>query len=672
MIGKKIICVALGMSLLSCGNLFSQSVYSGTHYHNEKEIQKALEEIHQEHQGNTRIYTIANSPGGKPVSVLEIGNNLEDVPAIFVGANFEGNVPLATEGALRLIEMLMDSTEYTSALKWYILPQPNPDAAKNFFAKVKYNRTVNDFEINNDADEALNEDGFDDLNGDGFITKMRIKSLDGKHFISAAEPRIMIQADTDRGERGEYKIYSEGIDDDNDGKYNEDGEGGINPGISFPHLFPEGKKEAGLWPGQSPEVYGILRFIYDHPEIAMVYTLGSSDFCLSPPKGGRKGDPDLNRIKLPGRYARMFDVDENQTYTLNEVFKMMRDYSPAGTDVTPQMVAGMLGLGPAVNPLEEDLKFYSEFSDEYKEYLRSREFSTDNLAPEPAKDGSFELWAYYHLGVPSFSMNLFSVPLVKEEKPADENFPSADEVIKMNANEFLALGEEKVTALLHAYSASESFSASKLMEMVKEKILTPEQLIERLKNIPQAEQENKLNEKEKTLLAWSDKELNGKGFVEWQSFQHSQLGEVEIGGFIPYIESTPNAEDADSLLNIQLPWLLQLTKKMPQITIAGEQLEEMGAGIYKLELYIENKGQLPYPIAMGQRNSQPAPLVIVLDGDFELLEGLKRTPMRHIGANQVKKLSWLLKAGSKDVITAKIESAVFPEQVKQIIIVNGS
>ncbi len=654
------------MLLIPCGNLFSQSVYSNTHYHTGQQIQQALKETHQKHKANTRLLTIATSPGGEPVSVLEIGSNLKDVPAIFVGANFEGNVPVATVGAMRLIDMLLDSAQYTSSLKWYIMPQPNPDAAKNFFSNVKYNRTVNDFEINNDADEALNEDGYEDLNGDGYITKMRVKSMNGTHIVSKADPRIMVEANTASGERGEYEIYSEGIDNDNDGAYNEDGEGGINVGIAFPHLFPEKKMEAGFWPGQTPEVHGILKFIYEHPEIAMAFTLGNSDFCISPPKEGRKGDPDLNRIKIPGRYARMINADENQTYTLDDVVELVRDYLPEGEEVTPQMVAGMLNLGEAVNPLEEDLKFYSEFSDEYKEYLKSRNFSTNNLNPEPAKDGSFELWAYYHLGVPSFSMNLFSVPLAEEDKSEDENTPSAEEVVKMSAKEFTALGEEKVDALLKAYNANDSFSASKIMDMVKAGKLTPEQLVERLRNHSQSKQENALNKKEKALLRWSDERLNGDGFIEWQSFKHPKLGEVEIGGFIPYLESTPKGEDVDSLLSAQLPWLLQLTKKLPVISIVKEELEEKGSGIYKLDLYVENKGQLSYPIAMGQRNNQPAPVVIVLEGDIEMLEGLKRTPLRHIGANQVKKLSWLIKAGKKEVITAKIESAVFPEAVKQI------
>jgi hypothetical protein len=665
MIVRKSIHVVLALLLIPFGNLFAQSVYSGNHYHNVKEVQQVLKEINEKHKAGTRLHIIADTPGGLPVTVLEIGSGLKDVPAIFVGANFEGNIPVATEGALRLINMLIDSVEYTAGNKWYILPQPNPDAAKNYFETVKYGRTVNDFEINNDADEAINEDGFDDLNGDGYITQMRVKSPEGTHIISEADSRIMIPASAEKGERGEYKIYSEGLDNDNDGEYNEDGEGGINVGIAFPHLFPQKNKEAGVWPGQTPEVYNIMRFIYERPEIAMVFTLGSSDFCIAPPEGGRKGDVNLDRIKIPGRYARMLNADANRTYTMDEIMELVREYVPEGSEYTPHMIAGMLGLGAAVNPLEEDLKFYSAFSEEYKEYLSSKKFNTNRLKAEPAKDGSFELWAYYHLGVPSFSMNLFTLPLEEDENAGDKKSLSTDDIKKMDAEEFIELGEDKVNELLKSSNASEQFSASALMEMVKTKKLTPEQLAGRLEKHAKSQKKDGLSEKEKAMLAWSDKEWEGKGFAAWQKFSHPILGEVEIGGFIPYLETTPKADDLDSLLSAQLPWLLQLTKKLPRISFEGEKLTDMGSGIFKLELFVENNGQLPWPIAMGQRNKQPAPTVLVLEGDIELLEGLKRTPLQPLGANQVKKLTWLLKAGKNAVITAKMESAVFPDQVKQ-------
>ncbi len=636
-------------------------------YHTNKEVQQILKKLAT--TAGTKLHNIATSPGKEPITVLEIGANLTDVPAIFVGANFEGDNPLSTEGALYFAKMLLDSANYTKQLKWYILPQPNPDAAAGFFASVKWGRTVNNFEINNDADEATNEDGFDDLNNDGFITKMRVKDLQGNYVASEADERILIHAK--KGERGIYKIYSEGIDNDNDGAYNEDGVGGINLGISFPHLFPKNKKEAGLFPGQSPEVYGIMRFIYDRPEIVMVYTLGNSGFCSVPPKGGRKGGANMNSIKIPSRYASRLGADPSKRYKMDEVIEMMKNMVPAGMEVTPAMVASYLRLGAAVNPAENDLKFYKSYAEEYKKYLEKRNFNTETLDPKPAKDGSFELWAYYHLGVPSFSMNLFTIPKVKEKKKDEENALTSEEVEKMNSEEFAKLDNAKIDAYLRANNAPDKFTPERVLKMMESGKLSPKQLVAMMKKMPKAdveteEKSNKLSEKNKALLAWSDKHWEGKGFVNWEKAEHPKLGEVEIGGFVPYIENTPKPELIDSLAKTELPWLLQLSKRLPEITFNSEKITDLGDGIYKLEMYFENKGELAYPIAMGQRNNQPAPIIVVLDGNFEILQGKKRTNLGSLNGNQIKKLSWIIKADKKQKISAKLESAVFTDVVKQI------
>jgi hypothetical protein len=196
--------------------------------------------------------------------------------------------------------------------------------------------------------------------------------------------------------------------------------------------------------------------------------------------------------------------------------------------------------------------------------------------------------------------------------------------------------------------------------------LSPKQMAGMMKNMPKQEKDGELTEKEKALLAWSEKESYGEGFAEWQKYQHPDLGEVEIGGFAPYMESTPGPEHLDSLLSVQLPWFLQLTKKLPEISIAEEKITKLGAGVFQLELYIQNNGFLAYPIAMGQRNSQPAPVVVVLEGDFEILEGSARTPIGSIGGNQVRKLTWLIRTDKKAEISAKLESAVFGGKVKHI------
>jgi len=662
MLKKLFYLLLMGCLILPVNRLAAQTSSFGK-YHTPEEVQQMLKQFGS--KSNTQLHQIAVSPGGAPVTVLEIGKNLDDVPAIFVGANFEGNVPLSTEGALYLAQMLLDSSAYTQNMKWYILAQPNPDASNDYFAKVKTGSSLNLMKVNNDGDEASDEDGADDLNGDGLITQIRVKDPVGQYFISKNDPRIMDKVDKSKGQKGEYKLYSEGIDNDSDGEYNEDGFGGVNIGISFPHLFPYTNKEAGKYSGESPETYGVLRFIFDRPNIAMVYTLGTSNFCLVPPKGGRTGGANFDKIKIPERYGKAFGIDVSKTYSMDEVIEMFSSRVPAGMEITPSMVAGFLGLGAAVNPLDEDLVFYKKYSEDYKKYLEAKKFNTDLLDPTPAKDGSFELWAYYHLGVPSFSMRLFSVPKVKEEKKADGEVVSMDDVEKMSPEDFIALGDEKIGAFLKANNAPEQFTAEQVKKMMESGRVTPQRMVVMMKQMPKPEKEGELSEKDKALLAYSDKELDGKGFVTWQKVDHPTLGEVEVGGYAPYLETTPKATLIDSMAKTQLPWLLKLSTQLPEFSIESQKVTDLGAGIYKLEIFVANNGELPYPIAMGERNSHPAPLILTLKGEFELLEGLPRTPIGKLGAGEVKKFTWLMKAKKGDV-TATVESAVFTDVVKQI------
>jgi hypothetical protein len=667
---KTLISAIAGLLTISAWPLQAQVNSVPPHYRNVIEVREFMNLLQKANPSVVTIHKIATSPGGLDITLMEIGNGSKKSPAILVGANFEGKTPLATEGALKLAKMLLDSSKYTRNLTWFILPLANPDAASGYFSAVKWERTVNGKEVNDDVDDQTNEDGPDDLNKDGIITQMRVEDPEGTYIISLKDPRIMVRADASKGERGKFKLYPEGIDNDGDGKYNEDGPGGVDVGINFPHLFKSSDKESGLWPGEAPEAYGIMSFVFDHPEIAMVFTLGSSDFCIAPPRTGRRGGANLESIKVPARYASRFGIDPEKTFTMAEIMELFKASMPAGAgrEITPDMIASQLGLGAAVNPIEEDLKFYTELSDKYKEFLKKQGYSTDRLAAEADKDGSFELWAYYHLGVPSFSMNLFAPPKPKEEKPATGGL-TTDEVEKMSSEDFIALGEEKIAGFLKAQNAPERMSASRIIEMLKSGRFSPKQLVTMMKAAPQtqAAKTGELDEKDKVLLSYVDKNPDFKGFVKWEPYMHPKLGKVEIGGYAPFITTTPPATQIDSLCRVQLPWLLQLSTKLPALQFLKENVTDLGAGIYKLELFVENSGYLPYPISMGARNRQPAPVVILLEGEkIEILEGFQRTPLETIGGNQVKKFTWIIKSTGKTEIKATLDSAVFGTSSKQI------
>jgi hypothetical protein len=629
-------------------------------YHDPEEINIAVKAFHHANPEITVLHQLAESPGGHPLLLLEIGLEIEQkqrrLPSIFVASGPEGTTPLSGEAALFLIQSLLNKPESYQDKTWYICPAVNPDASWAYFQKPLRKNPRNQTPHNDDMDDQTDEDGPDDLDEDGFITTMRVKDPMGEWLPVDSKPRLLKKADPAKGEQGQYKIYSEGLDNDRDGQYNEDGKGGVNLGLNFPHLFKHHTKTGGPWAGSEAETYALMKFMTSHRDIAMVITLGATNFCHTPPRSGRRGSVNMEEIKIPRRYASMLGADPDQTYTLEEVMKMAEPLAPQGIEVTESMIAQLLGLGAVVNPLPEDLKYYEAVSKEYREFLKSRNIKTDRFDPPRAKDGSFELWAYYHLGLPSFSLDFWSLPKPEEKK--SDNSLTPEKLEKMTAEEFLELGEEKIAAFLKEAGVPKQYSAAKVMEAVKGGMMTPKQMAAMLeqRSGPQSE-DNGVSPKQKAFLTYSDTQLNGKGFVDWASYSHPDLGKIEIGGEVPFAASTPQAGKISALLENQVPWILELAKKTASIAIHKADAESLGSGMYKIKAWVQNKGYLPYPTAMGQRNNRILPVILTLDGaDFTILEGKPRMKIPSLEGGQVRKTEWLIRLEKPGSLTMRAET----------------
>ena len=563
---------------------FSQSRF--TAYHTPDQVQTWIKKIETSQPGIVSSVTIATSPGERPLQVIRIGKELatemEKVPSIFVGANLEGNRPLATEGAIFLAETILSDPAHIDSLIWYIMPLGNPDAAARFFEPPLYEDPRNDFPTNDDRDDQVDEDGVNDLNGDGWITMMRVIDPAGEWIISDKDPRLMRKADQKKGEQGAYSVYTEGKDEDGDGEYNEDGPGGTNVGINFPQFFKHFTASGGLFPGSAPEAYGIMKFVFEHPNIAMIVSLGSTNWCYTPPKGGRKGEADLNNIRLSERQARQFNLNQNRTYTLTELVEIFKAENPQ-SNVDESILAGYLDLGAALNPQEGDLLFYNKYAKAYKSYLKEKGVQQERIEPAPAPDGSMELWGYFQVGVPVFSLDLWAMNRTDTSKSE------------------LAL--------------------------------------------------------EEAMLAFADDHPEYKGFVEWHTFDHPTLGTVEIGGFVPYFGTTPPGEWADSILQLQIPWIFELARELPDLHIYEVKTSEKGNGIYQLDIWMENRSFIPFPTQMGKRNMQPAPAVLSLEGEqIEFVSGYRRTPISSIGGNARIKTTLIIQKEKPGKITLKLDS----------------
>ena len=655
---KRIVFISFLLIISSVGVMAAELTFD--RYHTPAAIDAALNDFARANPATAKLHTLARSAGGRDILMLEVGpevkNAKKTIPAVLVVANMEGTVPLSSEAALYLIKLILAKSDVHKNLTWYILPCGNPDAAIGYFQKPLKMDPRNTTPINDDQDDQTDEDGLDDLDQNGIFTAMRVKDPEGQWITIPDEPRLMKRADWAKGEKGLYKLYTEGLDNDSDGEYNEDGPGGVNIGITFPHLFKFFTASGGLWSGAEEESFQLIKFASDHKEIGLTFVFGDANFCLNPPRGGRRGEVDLTQLKIPERFASFMGADPDKTYSMEEVIELAKPIVPPGMEVDESMIASFLGLGGVVNPLADDLKFYKELSDKYKEFLKKNKIDIERLDPAPDKDGSFELWTYYHLGLPSFALDFWTLPKVKEEKKEGEEI-TPEKLEKMTNEEFIALGEEKIDAFLKSSGAPANFKAKMVIDALEGGKMDTKKMAEMIKQMPKPKSEEGSDPKDKALLAFSDKELGGKGFIEWAPFQHPTLGEVEIGGEVPFVSNTPPAEKIEGLLEGQVPWVFELSQKMARIKVGKTEVKPMGGSVYQVKVWVENAGYLPYPTAMGKRNKRILPVIVTLEGDgFKIVDGKKRSLIQSIAGNQAASVTWIVHAEKPTKLTVLVQT----------------
>lgn len=229
------------------------------------------------------VSSIGKSSGGKDIwaVTLSAGEHSKN-NAVLIVAGADGRHPAGTEIAAKLAERLVSlpGDSLAALLKKrtiYIIPGLNPDALEQATAQLKYERSGNATSRDDDRDGPSDEDPFEDLNADGLITSLRIEDPTGSYMTSKEDARILVKADAAKGESGKYLLISEGIDNDKDGKFNEDGPGGVNIDKNFTFNYPMFEKEAGEYQASEPETRAFLDFLYKNTNIHTVFHFGLSN-----------------------------------------------------------------------------------------------------------------------------------------------------------------------------------------------------------------------------------------------------------------------------------------------------------------------------------------------------------------------------------------------------------
>jgi len=351
--------------LIACCTAFLQG--QSQNYSNHAQLSQRLKSLESANSGLVKLQSLTKTVGGKDIWVLEIGSGDRAAhPAVAVVGGVEGSHLLGQELAVGFAEKLVAASKTDSVKNllatttFYVFPSVSPDAAEQYFDKVKYERSGNASQTDDDRDGKLNEDPFEDLNNDGQITWVRVEDASGKWKAHPADPRVMVQANLEKGEKGKYLLISEGTDNDKDGKFNEDGEGGIQFNKSLTFDFPYFTPGAGEGPVTELENRAVLDYLFDHFNVFAVVTFGPANNLSEP----WKFDKSKNAGRVPGGILEN-DADQN--------------------------------------------KFASEL---YKKFITQKDAPAAGVSK-----GDFAQWAYFHYGRQSFSTPGWWAP--KFELPKD-------------------------------------------------------------------------------------------------------------------------------------------------------------------------------------------------------------------------------------------------------------
>jgi hypothetical protein len=286
----------VGIALIVALFLFTNSEaadkvkLSFDHYYSGKEVVDSLRKLNSAYPNLTSLKSIGKSEERRDIWLLTINNpktgNDTEKPGIYADGAIHGNEIQATETLLYLGYYLLDKYDNLPIVKklidthaFYIIPIVNVDSRGRFFTDPGgYNigrtgRVPHD----DDRDGLVDEDDYEDLDGDGEILRMRIKDPSGKFKTHPDDKRVMVQVKP--GEKGEWSILgSEGIDNDGDGRLNEDPPGYLDMNRNYgfkwqPRYVQSG---SGDYPMSGMVTKAISDFVLTKPNIVLGFALHNS------------------------------------------------------------------------------------------------------------------------------------------------------------------------------------------------------------------------------------------------------------------------------------------------------------------------------------------------------------------------------------------------------------
>ncbi len=552
-----------------------------TDFHGFTGTEKYLKAVAAAYPQITELTTIGESTMGRPLYTLIVTNrktgvtidrfvalqnkrkeNVQNVkpmpnhvgkPGQWICAATHGNEYTGTEVCLYIIDKLVSGygsdesiTDLVDNQTFYICPMVNPDGVYNSVElgiPQRYNSLMKD----DDKDGKVNEDGPEDINGDGVITWFRYKDKKGRYVLDDQDPRVMVRiGQNQKTDKERWSMIRENKDNDGDGKYGEDGEGGFDLNRNFPEgwFTADGYQGGtGKYATSAPETRALAEFFTNHKNIHQAQFFHTSGGFTFRPMGS-----SADNTMHPDDVA-IYD------YVLGKKFMEILGFPIPKAWQYPD----------SLSFYKEEIKAKSKNKYAHRrgyEMPRTWRVSYNETQDRGYGHGLQADWAYMQQGVFSLTTELFNY---RTDLPG------------------------------HKF-----------------------------------EGENAYTEYQRAAIQYQEENFGGKLFKEWKAFTHPQLGEGEVGGWLPQYGSN-NAFPGEALLKIcDDHWQFEKFRAelMPKVTITsatGKVLEKIGKyKIVEVTAKVENQGKLATHLGNGARlamNRQDVIWLIAPRDEVSFLQG---------------------------------------------------
>jgi hypothetical protein len=175
------------------------------------------------------------------------------------------------------------------------------------------------------------------------------------------------------------------------------------------------------------------------------------------------------------------------------------------------------------------------------------------------------------------------------------------------------------------------------------------------------------NASELERLRWNDTEMDGKIFVNWKPFNHPQLGEVEIGGWVSKVYDpdrgsytnvmTTPGPVFEEFLDEHTAWNNWMASMSPLVRVTEIEATQIESGINKITAKIQNQGYLPTNVteqAIRNETAKTVKVSISLDR-AQLVFGEETVDVGHLPGNRSlpETVEWIIRStgGGAPIVT---------------------